>query len=111
MKANGKRFLLAFLPCLWVLSGCATQSDVDSVQRDANSLTKEFLALQRNIYDLNADLKNILGKMETLEKRTLDLQREVNTLNGEVRSKVGLLEKEMETSSQPMRRYQADLGA
>ncbi len=112
MKSNQKKILsLFFLASLFVFSSCATQGDLDAVQRDSNNLTKELLGLQRNIYDLNAELKDFSGKMESLEKRTGDLQRQVNTLNGEVKSKVGLLEKEMETSSQPMRRYQADLGA
>ena len=112
MKSSQKKILsLLCLACLFLLSGCATQGDLDSVQRDTNNTTKELLGLQRNIYDLNAEMKNFSGKVEALEKRTSDLQRQVGTLNGEVKSKVGLLEKEMETSSQPMRRYQADLGA
>jgi tol-pal system protein YbgF len=113
MKANGKTFF--FSPLLIIvfllLGGCATQSGLDSVQRDTNNLSKEILALQRNIYELNAEMKDFSGKTETLDKRTGDLQREVSTLHGEVKSKVGLLSQEMETSSQPMRRYQADLGA
>jgi tol-pal system protein YbgF len=113
MKANRKIFFFSSLLvlALLLLGGCATQSDLDSVQRDTNNLAKEMLALQRNIYELNAEMKDFSGKTETLEKRTGDLQREVNTLHGEVKSRVGLLSQEMETSSQPMRRYQADLGA
>jgi len=112
MKLPGyKSFIGLFLLSFLALQGCATQQDLDAVQRDTNNLTKELLALQRNIYDLNADLKDLSGKMEGLEKRTRDLQKELSTLSGEVRSKVGLLEREMESSSQPMRRYQADLGA
>ncbi len=112
MKATWRKFLLvSFLPAFLLFSGCATQGDLDTVQRDSNNLTKEILALQRNIYELNAEMKEFSGKMETLDKRTGALQREVGQLNGEVKSKVGLLEKEINTSSQPMRRYQADLGA
>ncbi len=112
MKATWTRFLLALiLPAVWILGGCATQKDMDSLQRDSNSMTKEVLGLQRNLYDLNAELKEISAKLDSLEKRTGTLQRDVNVMSGEVKSKVGLLEKEMESSSQPMRRYQADLGA
>lgn len=112
MKPKRRNLFFPFLLLiLWVFSGCATQGDLDTIQRDSNNLTKEFLALQRNIYELNAEIKDFSGKIEALEKRTGDLQRQVSTLNGEVKSKFGLLEKEMETSSQPMRRYQADLGA
>jgi tol-pal system protein YbgF len=112
MKANRETFFFSSLfVVLLLLGGCATQSGLDSVQRDTNNLTKEILALQRNIYELNAEMKDFSGKTENLEKRTGDLQREVSTLHGEVKSKVGLLSQEMETSSQPMRRYQADLGA
>ena len=112
MKSSQKKFFSLFsFACLLALGGCATQGDLDAVQRDTNNMTKELLGLQRNIYDLNAEMKDLSGKMEALEKTTNDLHRQVSTLNGEVKSKVGLLEKEMETSSQPMRRYQADLGA
>jgi tol-pal system protein YbgF len=112
MKATWTRFLLTLiLPAVWILGGCATQSDMDAVQRDSNNLTKELLGLQRNLYDMNAELKEISGKLDSLEKRTGTLQRDVKGMSGEVKSKVGLLEKEMESSSQPMRRYQADLGA
>jgi tol-pal system protein YbgF len=112
MKASWTRFLPALiLPAVWMLGSCASQSDMDTLQRDSNNLTKEVLGLQRNLYDLNAEMKEISGKLESLEKRTATLQRDVNVMSGEVKSKVGLLEKEMESSSQPMRRYQADLGA
>jgi len=112
MKATWMKFFLALiLPAVWMLGGCATQSDMDAVQRDSNNMTKEVLGLQRNLYDLNAELKEISAKLDSLEKRTGTLQRDVNVMSGEVKSKVGLLEKEMESSSQPMRRYQADLGA
>ena len=60
------------------------------------------------MYSLNTDLR---GQLEDLKKRTADLRKEVGELNTEVKSKVGYLEKEMETSNQPMRRHQADLGA
>jgi len=96
---------------IWGLSGCATQGDLDAVQRDSNSLTKEFLGLQRNIYDLNAEVKAVSAKLDSLDKRTGNLQRDLSALSSEAKTKVGLLEKEMESSSQPMRRYQADLGA
>ncbi len=81
------------------------------MQRDANNTTKEMLGLQRNIYDLNAELKDLSGRMQVLERRTGETSRQVSGLTGEVKSKVGFLEKEMESSSQPMRKYQADLGA
>jgi len=112
MKATWIKFFLALILAMaWIIGGCATQSDMDAVQRDSNNLTKELLGLQRNLYDLNAELKEISAKLDSLDKRTNTLQRDVNVMSGEVKSKVGLLEKEMESSSQPMRRYQADLGA
>ncbi|NWF56008.1 MAG: tol-pal system protein YbgF [Syntrophaceae bacterium] len=104
-------FLGVLLLGMGCFSGCATQKDLDAVQRDSNSLTKEFLGLQRNLYDLNAELKEVSSKLDSLDKRTANLQRDVGAMSGEMKSKVGLLEKEMESSSQPMRRYQADLGA
>jgi tol-pal system protein YbgF len=60
---------------------------------------------------LNAELKELSAKLDSLDKRTGNLQRDVTAMSGEMKTKVGLLEKEMESSSQPMRRYQADLGA
>jgi len=112
MIAKWTKFLLVLvLPAVWTLGGCASQSDMDTLQRDSNNLTKEVLGLQRNLYDLNAELREISGRLDSLEKQTGTLQRDVNVMSGEVKSKVGLLEKEMESSSQPMRRYQADLGA
>ncbi len=112
MKLPRKQILLGLLLFgIWGFSGCATQGDLDSVQRDSNSLTKEFLGLQRNIYDLNAELKEVSAKLDNLDKRTGNLQRDVTALSGEMKTKMGLMEKEMESSSQPMRRYQADLGA
>jgi tol-pal system protein YbgF len=112
MKSTGKRIFLGFLLFgMWGFSGCATQGDLDAVQRDSNSLTKEFLGLQRNLYDLNAELKEVAAKLDSLDKRTGNLQRDVGAMSGEMKTKMGLMEKEMESSSQPMRRYQADLGA
>ncbi|OGP98402.1 MAG: tol-pal system protein YbgF [Deltaproteobacteria bacterium RBG_19FT_COMBO_52_11] len=93
------------------LAGCATQKDLDALQRDTNNTTKELLALQRNLYDLNAEIKNLSGKMDTLGKKTDDLQQEISAISTETKTKMGSVEKAMETSSQPMRRYQADLGA
>lgn len=112
MKSTWNQILLGLLLfSIWGFSGCATQSDMDALQRDSNSLTKEFLGLQRNFYDLNAELKELSAKLDSLDKRTGILQKDVGTLNGEMKAKVDLMEKEMESSSQPMRRYQADLGA
>ena len=112
MKLTWNQILLGFLLFgIWGFSGCATQGDLDAVQRDSNSLTKEFLGLQRNLYDMNAELKDLSAKLDSLDKRTGNLQRDVGALSGEMKTKMGLMEKEMESSSQPMRRYQADLGA
>ena len=97
-------FLLFFL----LLGGCVGTTDIDALRRDQENTSKELLVLQRNLYSLNTDIR---GQLEDLKKRTADLRKEVGVLNTEVRSKVGFLEKEMETSSQPMRRHQADLGA
>ena len=107
------RPFLTFLifPVFLALSGCATQSDVETLQRDTNNMTKELLAMQRNFYDLNTEIKNLSGKLDGLGKKSDDLQQQVGTLNAETRTRIGLFEKELETGSQPMRRYQADLGA
>jgi len=108
MKISRKRLLFVlFLPVFWILGGCATQTDLNAVQRDSNNMTKEVLGLQRNLYDLNAEIKDFSGKLDKVDKRTADLQRDV----GDVKAKMGSLTKEMESSSQPMRRNQADLGA
>ena len=112
MKSTRNQILLGLLLLgIWAFGGCASQSDLDAVQRDSNSLTKEFLGLQRDIYDLNAELKAVSTKLDSLDKRTGSLQQEVSAMSNEMSTKVGLLEKDMESSSQPMRRYQADLGA
>ena len=107
------RAFLTFLifPVFFALFGCATQSDMETLQRDTNNMTKELLAMQRNFYDLNTEIKNLSGKLDGLGKKSDDLQQQMATLNAETRTKIGFFEKELETSSQPMRRYQADLGA
>jgi len=54
MKMHWKNLLL-FLALLgfWLPSGCATQRDLDGVQRDTNNLTKGLLALQRQVKKLS----------------------------------------------------------
>jgi tol-pal system protein YbgF len=74
-------------------------------------MTKELLAMQRNFYDLNTEMKNLSGKLDSLGKKADDLQQQMAALNAETRTKIGFFEKELEASSQPIRRYQADLGA
>jgi tol-pal system protein YbgF len=107
------RAFLTFLifPIFLAFYGCATQSDMETLQRDTNNMTKELLAMQRNFYDLNTEMKTLTGKLDGMGKKTDDLQKQMATLNGETRTKIGFVEKELEASSQPMRRYQADLGA
>ena len=92
-------------------SGCATQSDLETLQRDTNNSTKELLALQRNLYDQNAAHKNLSTKLDSLEKKINDLRQEMIASGSETKAKIGFLEKEMDTVNQPMRRYQAELGA
>lgn len=112
MKTKYSAFLVSFiLSSFLALYGCATQNDMETVQRDTDNTTKELLALQRNLYDMNTEMKNLSGKLDGLGKKTDDLQQQMATLSAETRTKMGFFEKEMETSSQPMRRYQADLGA
>ena len=107
------RVLLTFLifPVLLAFYGCASQSDMETLQRDTNNMTKELLAMQRNFYDLNTEMKTINGKLDGLGKRADGLQQQMAALNAETRTKIGSVSKEVEASSQPMRRYQADLGA
>ena len=112
MKRMNRFFYLALILLgLLSFSGCATQNDLEALQRDTNNNTKELLALQRNLYDLNSEIKNLSTKTDTLGKKINDLHQEMTTLGAETKTKIGFLEKEMETASQPMRRYQADLGA
>ncbi|MFH1758698.1 MAG: tol-pal system protein YbgF [Pseudomonadota bacterium] len=112
MKKINRFFLLALISLgLLSFSGCATQNDLETLQRDTNNNTKELLALQRNLYDLNSEIKNLSTKTDTVGKKINDLHQEMTTLGAETKTKIGFLEKEMETASQPMRRYQADLGA
>ena len=107
-----RTFLTSLIfPVFLALYGCASQGDLETLQRDTNNTTKELLALQRNLYDMNTEMKNISGKLEDLGKKSDDLQQQMASLNAETRTKIGFMEKQLETSSQPMRRYQADLGA
>jgi tol-pal system protein YbgF len=109
MKPARKIFLVVLFLSAWsFLGGCVSKHDFEALQRDQENNSKEMLALQRNVYSLNTDIR---GQLDELKKRTAEMKREITDLNGEVKSKVGFLEKEMETSSQPMRRNQADLGA
>lgn len=90
--------LLAFGSALW---GCASQGNMEALQRDSNNITKELLALQRNLYDMNAEMQNFSTKLDTLGKRTDTLQQELSEMKGKM----------SDASSQPNLRYQADLGA
>jgi tol-pal system protein YbgF len=67
--------------------------------------------MQRNFYDLNTEIKNLSAKLDGLGKRSDDLQKQMAALSAETQTKIGFFEKELEATSQPMRRYQADLGA
>jgi tol-pal system protein YbgF len=100
--------IFCILSLLLLLGGCVARTDFEALQRDQENTSKELLALQRNMYTLNTDIR---GQLEDLKKRTAEMKKEVGELNTEVKSKVGFLEKELESSSQPMRRHQADLGA
>ncbi|MBU1207993.1 MAG: tol-pal system protein YbgF [Proteobacteria bacterium] len=114
MKKINRFFLLVFISLgLLSFSGCATQNDLEALQRDTNNNTKELLALQRNLYDLNSEIKNLSTKTktDTVGKKINDLHQKMTILGAETKTKIGFLEKEMETANQPMRRYQADLGA
>ncbi len=106
-----KVFVPALVFLLFILGGCVTRGDMETIQRDTNNSTKELLALQRNLYDLNAEMKNLSSKIDGLNKKNSDLQQQIGTLSTETKSKFGFYEKELESSNQPMRRYQADLGA
>ncbi len=101
--------LIAFL--FLTFQGCASQSDLENLQRDTNNNTKEILALQRNLYDMNTELKNISNKLDSLSRRTEELRQEFTALSAATKTKFASIEKEVEVASQPMRRYQADLGA
>ncbi len=111
MKTTKKTLVPVFVLLLFVLGGCVTRGDLDMLQRDTNNSTKELLALQRNLYDLNAEMKNVSSKLDALTKKNNDLQQQLNSLSSETKNKFGFYEKELEASSQPMRRYQADLGS
>lgn len=94
-----------------IWAGCASQSDLENLQRDTNNNTKEILALQRNLFDLNSEVKNISQKLDSLGRRTEELRQEIAVFSTETRTRISSIEKEMEVASQPMRKYQADLGA
>ncbi len=111
MKTSKKTLVPALVLLLFILGGCVTRGDLDTLQRDTNNSTRELLALQRNLYDVNAEMKNVSSKLDALTKRNNDLQQQLNSLSSETKNKFGFYEKELEASSQPMRRYQADLGA
>ncbi len=99
MKPMGmKNLCIVFLVFGSALWGCASQGNMEALQRDSNNITKELLALQRNLYDMNAEMQNYSTKLDALGKRTDALQKEV----GEVKGRQG------DPSSL---RYQADLGA
>ncbi len=111
---KSRNYLLGSVSILFIFfifSGCATQSDLETIQRDSNNSTRELLALQRNLYDQNAANKNLSTKLDALEKRMVDLRQEIAASSSQTKTKIGFLEKEMETVNQPMRRYQAELGA
>lgn len=104
------KIILFILGGWLIIQGCASQSHLENLQRDINNNTKELLALQRNFYDLNTELKNLTNKLDTLGKRNEELRREMLALSAETKAKFSSLEKEVEGAIQPMRRFQADLG-
>lgn len=110
MPKTEKIILFIILLC-FIFAGCASQSDLENLQRDTNNNTKEILALQRNLYDFNTELKNIANKLDSLSRRTEELRQEITALSTETKTRFTSMEKEVEVASQPMRRYQADLGA
>ncbi|MGQ9693354.1 MAG: tol-pal system protein YbgF [Thermodesulfobacteriota bacterium] len=106
-----KNFILLIVWLIFIFAGCASQSDLENLQRDTNNNTKEILALQRNLYDFHTESKNIANKLDSLSRRVEELRQEVTALATETKAKFAAMEKEVEVASQPMRRYQADLGA
>jgi len=86
MKRMNRFFYLALI-LLGLLScgGCATQNDLEALQRDTNNNTKELLALQRNLYDSNSEIKNLSTKMDTAGKKINDLHQEMTTLGAETK--------------------------
>ncbi len=111
MKIAMKNIVWGLVLPFFLLAGCVTRGDLESIQRDTNNSTKELLALQRNLYDLNTEIKNLSSKIEALNKKNNDLQQQIGTLSTETKTQFSFYGKELESSSQPMRRYQADLGA
>jgi tol-pal system protein YbgF len=101
MKFMKKKNLFMIFLILGGLWGCASRQDMEGLQRDSNNLTKELLALQRNLYDMNAEMQNFSTKLDALAKRTDSLQQDWGEMKGKL----------SDTSSQPMLRYQADLSA
>jgi tol-pal system protein YbgF len=102
MKPMGmKNLYIVFLVFASALWGCASQGNMEALQRDSNNITKELLALQRNLYDMNAEIQSLSGKLDASGKRTNTLQQELSEMKGKM----------SDASSQPNLRYQADLGA
>jgi chromosome segregation ATPase len=112
---SGLRFLKKY--GLWgfvlavFLGGCATQGDVASIQRDSNNSTQEVMNLQRNLYDLKAEIKKLSSKVDAQVKKQNDIQQQISAFSTETNTQFTYYAKRLESSSQPMRQYQAGMGA
>jgi tol-pal system protein YbgF len=93
------------------LGGCATQGNLSSIQRDANYGAQELMQMQKNVSDLNAEIKKISSKVDAQAKKQNDLQQEISVLSSETKSRFSYFEKKVESSGEPMRHSQAGLGA
>ncbi len=94
-----------------LLGGCATRGDVESIQLDTSSSARDALQLQRNIYDLNAEIKKLSSKIDAQAKKQNDLQQQISALSAETRSHFNHYGKNLESSSKPMLQNQAGMGA
>lgn len=105
------RLLLSILVLGSLFWGCASQSDLDAIRQDHNSLKRDLLALQRNVGELNQATKDVIAKLDGLTQRSEGIRQEIlesqSKIDGKIESKIAPLE----AALQPMRRTQADLGA
>ncbi len=67
--------------------------------------------LQKNLSDLNSEVKKISSKIDAQVKKEDELQQQINALSIESETRFSYFGKKFESSTQPMKQYQADLGA
>ncbi len=93
------------------LAGCATRGDMESIQLDTSNSSREVLRMQRNLQDLNAEIKHLSLKIDAQAKKQNDIQQQISILSAETKTRFSYYGKKLESSSQPMRQSQEGMGA